>query len=350
MLRILALTIIAFGASLQISLGQAVPSQAQPTPLRTTFPNAHGLSQDYRVGSGDTLEIQVVDAPDLNQTLKVSTTGEINFLSLGAVSVKDLTAAEIETKIGSALKERKLVQDPQILAYIKGYQAKRIYLIGELAFPGEFVMSQNLTVMDAILLAGGLGASPVHYGYLHRHTSKGESVPPPENIVAKPETPRQGTDIYKIDLMPLLKGKSPEPDLLLKEGDYLIIPRRDSDLFFVLGEVTNPYNYAYPEGRVLTLSQAIAQAGGPTTAAKASKVVISRKDENGNRSEMYADFSAILMGKQKDIEIRPNDIVFVPSGKLTMIKEQYITTTDLFAEGTAFRIGRYYQMQAAQQR
>jgi polysaccharide biosynthesis/export protein len=344
MLRLIGVIVVTLCVSPQLILSQTAPAQARQTMLRTAFPNARGLSQDYRVGPGDILEIQVVNTTDLNQTVKVTSAGEINFLSVGTIPVQDLTAAEVEVKIASALKERKLVQEPQVLVYIREYQAKRIYLVGEFASPGEFVMSQNLTVMDAILLAGGLGANPPSYGFMHRNSSRREVGPPPATAIANPEAPRAGMDIFKIDLTPILEGKAPEPNLELKEGDCLIAPTRQLEYFFVLGEVHFPLNYEFPQNQVVRISDAIARAGGPTVVAKASKVVLSRVNAEGKRQETKVNLEAILLGKQKDVEIRPNDIIYIPSTKLGMIREQYITYSQIIANSMSFRVGRYYQM------
>ena len=324
-----------------------VLGQAPRAPIRPSFSSIRGSSQDYRLGVGDTLEVQVVDAVELNQTVRVSGTGEVNFLGVGPIRIAGLTAAEVENKIASALAEKKLVRQPQVLVFISEYRAKRIYLSGELVLPGEVVMSQRLTVMDAILIAGGLGLYPARYAYLHRHvSSKPDTGPPTASLIAKPDAPREGTEILKIDLQPVLEGKSPEPDRILEEGDYLIVPRREVEFYFVLGEVVNPLNYSYPEAQRLMVSQAIARAGGPLMAAKSNKITIVRDDHTGKQKEIPVDFNAIMKGEKPDIEVLPNDVVFIPSSKRTIIKEDYITKTDLMLEGTAFRVGRYYQMPA----
>ena len=344
MLRLAGVVILGFCVLPAILWSQAVPSQPQSSGLRTTFPNVRGLSQDYRIGAGDALEIQVVDTPELNQTLTVSAAGGINFLGLGAIPVLDLTAAELETRIAAALKLKKLVKEPQVLVFIKEYRAKRIFLMGEFASPGEFVMSQNLTVMDAILLAGGLGPSPDDHAYLHRHFVIGNDKPPSAALIANPEVAQEGTEIIKINLKPMLEGRAPEPDPLLKEGDFLIVSRKLVDSFYVLGDVTNPSNFDIPEGQTITVSRAIAQAGGPTFTAKPSNTIIARRSPGGTRQDIKVDYSAILKGKKPDIAVKPNDVIYVPSGKLPMLREQYVTRSNLYVEGTVFRIGRYYQL------
>jgi polysaccharide export outer membrane protein len=303
------------------------------------------VSQDYRVGVGDTLEIQVVDAAELTQTLRVSAAGDINFLPVGATPVAGLTAAEVEAGIGSALQGKRLLRNPQVLVFIKAYQAKRIYVMGEVVFPGELIMSQNLTVMDAILLAGGLSSFSARYGYLHRHVSKrSETGPPPTNVIAEPEAPREGTEIFKIDLQPFQEGKVPEPDLTLQQGDYLIVPARIVESVYVLGAVKQPFHYDFPTGQTLMVSQAISLARGPDETAKPSKTIIVRKDKKGKQQQINVDFPAIIKGEKPDIEVLPDDIVYVPRSKVAIIREGYVAQSDLFAEGVVYKIGRYYQL------
>ena len=54
--------------------------------------------EDYRVGVGDTLEIEVVDVLDLSQTLQVSASGKIDLHPVGDIPVEGLTAIELEAR------------------------------------------------------------------------------------------------------------------------------------------------------------------------------------------------------------------------------------------------------------
>jgi polysaccharide export outer membrane protein len=322
---------------------EQTPSQARIMPAAVN--NARGLSQDYRVGIGDTLEIQVIEADTLNQMLRVSSAGDINFLPVGPIHVLDLSAAELEAKIASVLQEAKLIQKPEVLVFVQDYQAKRIYASGELARPGEFVMSQNMTVLDAILLAGGVTSIAAPHAYLHRRTSDaGASGPPPPNALQQPDTPREGTEIVKVDLQPMLDGGIPEPDLTLRHGDALIVPRRHVNFFYVLGAVMRPLNYVYPFGRTLMASQALAGAGGPTKTARMSEGIVARYAKDGKREEMKVDFAAILEGRQPDFPVQPNDIIFIPGSMIKEIGEGFVFAANAMIEGTAFRIGRSYQL------
>ncbi|NWG13820.1 MAG: polysaccharide biosynthesis/export family protein [Acidobacteria bacterium] len=300
---------------------------------------------DYRVGAGDTLEIEVVEHPELSQTLKVSSSGKINLLPVGEIHVEDLTANELETRIAAILEQKDLLRRPEVLVYVRDYQAKRVYLSGEFVRPGEFIMSQHLTVSDAIFLAGGLGLYPDRYGYLHRRLSKGDPPGPPSaSIIERPEVPREGTEIVKIDLQPLQEGRTPEPDPPLRGGDYLIVPRRQVEFYFVLGEVLRPLNYPLPDGQPLFISRAISSAGGPTPTAKMSNGLLIRTDKQGKRQEIKIDYAAVLSGRQKDFEVQPNDIIFIPGSKIRTITEGFVQAASGSVLVAALRAERAYRI------
>jgi len=342
MRQVLALTVMVSISLAQLGLGQGM---APPAQSRQADSSVRGLSLDYRIGAGDTIDIEVVGIAELRQTLRIPSSGEINFHPVGAINVENLTSEEAEDKIASVLEQRGLIRKAQVLIYIQEYEAKRIYVTGEFLHPGEFVMSQHLTVMDAVLLAGGLNPFADGHAYLHRIT-EGErrNEPPSPEVIKQPDTPREGTEVFTIDLEPLKDGRVPAPDMTLRQGDYLIVPRRQVDFYFVLGEVNLPLNYILPTGKKFMVSQAIAGAGGPTKTAKISQGILQRYDQQGNRQEMKMDFGAILTGKQPDIEVRPNDVIFIPGSTIKEISEGFLWAANAMIAGTAFRVGRRYQL------
>ena len=201
---------------------------------------------------------------------------------------------------------------------------KSISLIGEVDYPGVFIMSEPLTLRDAILLAGGLKYSSARYGYLHRRVTEGEAEQDPNpvdqtNIMDKPETPLPGTKIIKIDLQPMKNGHIPEPNLLMEAGDVLFIPRRAIQNFYVIGDVIKPGAYEIPSGQTVLASHAISCAGGPTKTARMSKGILIRRDQKGELTEKKVDYGAILKGEQEDFEVFPDDIIFIPGAQPKII-------------------------------
>jgi protein involved in polysaccharide export with SLBB domain len=276
------------------------------------------LSSEYVLGDGDSLDIKIVGGGALNdslQSLTISNSGEISIPHLGSIQAAGLTSAELEEKIVSLFVEKKLLKSPEVLAYITDYKAKPFFITGEVDNPGEYIMSQELTLMEGILMAGGIDPGADSFAYLHRRKSSKEAPVEPAHAVQNPEVGAVGVEVTKIDLRPLKKGGVPKPDILLQKGDVLVIPKSKDMRFYVVGDVRSPgfLEIPPPAERRLLVSQAIAKAGGPGRTAKMSKGILVRYNEpDGSREERKVDFAAILKGKQPDFEIRPNDIIFIP--------------------------------------
>jgi protein involved in polysaccharide export with SLBB domain len=275
------------------------------------------VSSEYTLGDGDKLNIQIVNGGALNDALSgitIGAAGTISIPYLGNVQAAGLTSGELEAKIGELLAERQLLKNPEVLVYITDYKAKPFFVMGEVDNPGEYMMSQEITLMEAILLAGGIDPTAGSEAFLYRRRTPPGPGDPALRVPANPEVAEPGVEITKIDIRPLKLGGVPNPDIPIRKGDLLLVPKSKDTRFFVIGDVRAPgvQTIPRPVERIMFVSQAIAQAGGPNRTAKMSEGILVRYDEKGQREEMKVDFLAILKRKQPDIEIRPNDIIFIP--------------------------------------
>ncbi len=286
---------------------------------------------DYRLGAGDVIRIEIVGNEALSQPLEqltITRSGMITIPFLGAVKVEGRTASELEEEIRTLLKARQLIRDPETLVYIIDYQAKPFYIVGEIDNPGEYVMSQQMSLTEALLMAGGMEQTGAvdsvagRYGFLHRRILNDAPEWHPETVVSNPEIPRPGMEVIKIDLEPLRTGGILTPDIVLRRGDVFVVPKRVVEHFYVVGDLRRPgpYEIPGPASRSLLLTQAIAQAGGANPTAKLNKGTVVRYDSNGKRVAMKFNFKAVLKGMQKDIRIRGNDIVFIPGSNMKTIQ------------------------------
>ena len=315
----------------------AAPATAAPqTPGSPAFVNLSGFSNDYQVGAGDVLDIQVLGHPEMAHGLRVSNSGEISFPMLGLIPVGDLTIFDIEAAIASRLQQKQLMQQPEVMVTVREYHAKPIYVSGAVVNPGEFIMSEELTVADAILLAGGLQFNAADEGLVHRRV-------PAASETATLST-SGGIEVIKVNLTPLKEGRFLEDALPLRRGDVVIVPEQYMNAFYVVGEVTDPRNFFYQPTRTLMASQAISWAGGPTRTAKMSDGMLVRYDEQGKREELKVDYAAILKGNQPDFAVRPNDIIFIPGSRVKTIGHGLLLLTDTMVMSTSFRVARSYQM------
>ena len=236
-----------------------------------------GESADYRIGAGDLLDLEVVGLDNFAQSVRVGNAGEISLPFIGTLTAAELTATELENTIADKLRERKLIKHPEVLVSVVEYKAKPVYVLGEVDRPGQYMMTQQLYLMDALLLAGGLDFTADRYGYLQRRGETQAPLPPStEKIDPGSVRTTPGTEVIKIDLEPLKEGRLLVPNPALRSGDVILIPERKVELCYVVGDVGRPGAFEIPEEHKLRVTQAIASAGGPTKTAKMSDGILVR--------------------------------------------------------------------------
>jgi polysaccharide export outer membrane protein len=271
-----------------------------------------GINGDYQMGRGDELEIIIPGFSTTTISVKVSNAGAITIPLLGTLQVTNLTAEQLEQQLVSLLKSKALIKDPEVLVHVAEHQARPIYVIGDVDYPGQYMMSQQLTLMEAILMAGGIDSPADRYGFLQRRISDDGPERPSEGMLLAPDVAAPGREVVKIDLEPLKQGAVLDPDIPLRAGDIFVVPRRKSQTVYVLGDVGKAGPVEIPPGPGLRVSQTIATAGGPTKTAKMSKGVLLRQDASGARQERSVNFEAVLQGKEADFVVEPNDVIFIP--------------------------------------
>ncbi|MBD3271048.1 MAG: hypothetical protein GF384_00755 [Elusimicrobia bacterium] len=107
--------------------------------------------QEYRLGPEDVLKISVYREDELNRIVQISSDGSISFPLLGKLDVSGLTVAELEKKLTQGLSE--YIINPQVTVFIQEYTM--ITVTGEVKNPGSYPLRGELTVLEAIGLAGG---------------------------------------------------------------------------------------------------------------------------------------------------------------------------------------------------
>ncbi|HSQ24248.1 MAG TPA: SLBB domain-containing protein, partial [Pyrinomonadaceae bacterium] len=94
----------------------------------------------------------------------------------------------------------------------------------------------------------------------------------------------------------------------VEPGDIVTVP--EAEQVYVVGNVYSPKSL--PLREPITVSRAIAMAGGPLRDSKTDKVRIVRQVGGGGQSEIFVNLNAIAQKKAEDLQLQPNDIVEVP--------------------------------------
>jgi len=125
----------------------AVRRVAQVVPVAVAFEDG-----PYTLDSGDRLRIVVFGQDAISNNYTVDAQGQISVPLVGAIEARGLTTAQLTNTIAGRLKSG-FVRDPSVAVEIETYRP--FFVLGEVTFPGQYPYVPNMTVENAIAIAGG---------------------------------------------------------------------------------------------------------------------------------------------------------------------------------------------------
>jgi polysaccharide biosynthesis/export protein len=171
-IRLLRTSLTLAGLTVALAAGALVPSAAfaqgprgtvvtpqrdtTKPPAATTGTPAAGPAwneQEYRLGAGDKLRIEVYGQQQLSQSLQVRPDGKITLPLIGDMHANGRTSIELRDTLTSALKE--YVNNPVVTVIVQEATSAQIFVIGEVTSPGTQVLTGPMTVLQALAQAGG---------------------------------------------------------------------------------------------------------------------------------------------------------------------------------------------------
>lgn len=269
------------------------PAIMDIAPVR--IPAAESISTDpvYRVGSGDALHINVYGEAGLDD-LNVAVDGEgyIQLPFVERVQVAGQSTADIQRDLKARFARQ--FRDPWVVVNIAEHRSRPIYLLGAFNKPGVVYLSGPTNLLQIVSMGSGLGDQ----AYL-----RGARL-------------WRGGEIAPVDLNALLDRGSAAHNAYLQAGDSIYVPRRSDRKAYVLGAVERPG--AVPlTSAPMTLLKALTQVGGPqTSAALLSQVRVIRTHSAIEGELILVNARDMLRGTAPDLELQPDDIVYVPDNWL----------------------------------
>lgn len=130
------------------------PTTPAAAPARAVRAAGPWNEQEYRLGPGDKLRVEVYREAQLSQSLQVRPDGRITLPLIGDVPATGKTPGELRESITTSLKE--YVTNPVVTVIVQEAIAAQVYVIGEVSAPGAQVMQGPLTALQALAQAGGL--------------------------------------------------------------------------------------------------------------------------------------------------------------------------------------------------
>ena len=110
---------------------------------------------EYRLGPGDKLRVEVYREAQLSQSLQVRPDGKITLPLIGDYMAAGKTPIELRDALAASFKE--YVTNPVVTVIVVEATAAQVYVIGEVSNPGTLVMQGPMTVLQALARVGGLG-------------------------------------------------------------------------------------------------------------------------------------------------------------------------------------------------
>jgi polysaccharide export outer membrane protein len=262
---------------------------------RVAKPGVHPMQAGTPLLQGLTLAGGVAPGADLSSAYVIRGNEKISVDLRKLIQSGDL-------RQNIALKTDDTIVVPEIETATNEVGASQIYLLGKFAKPGIYPIKQELPVLHALFLAGGIapGADP-RKAFLVR-----------------------GSTRSPVDLDRLIQEGDLSQNLTLKAGDTLTIPGGfeiqsgqttqviDSGAVYVMGEVRRPG--PYPRADALTVLKLMALAGGFTDYAAPNRTTLIRQ-EGAKKVEKRVNIKDIMSdpASHEDLQLKGGDVLVVPA-------------------------------------
>lgn len=290
-------------------------ASAQPeinnTQQTTTTAASNGVASKrspedrYRIGPGDVLDIRVFNKPQFSRdSVRVDGRGMIRMpLIEGEIQAACRTEEELAKEITTNYLE--YLQNPQVDVFIRDYQSQLVSVLGSVRTPTRFQLQRRVRLLELLSHAGGPSDNAgrtiqvVHTG-----------TPSMCETSAQPEAEESTTSVLdNYTLSETLKGEA-AANPYVRPGDVISVS--EAEQAFIVGNVLRPS--VIPLKERITVSRAIAMAGGTMPDTKSDRVRIVRQPPGStNKTEIFVDLKAIDKQKSEDIVLQAGDIVDVPT-------------------------------------
>lgn len=260
------------------------------------------MDSRYRIGPGDVLEVRVSRAPELSRDgVRVDQRGMIRMpMWNDDVPAACLTEGELAAAIAKIYLKYKTA--PHVDVFVKEFQSQPVAVTGAVKSASNFKLQRQVRLLELLSFAGGPSDAAgqtvqvVHAG--------GPNLCDKRSDAGAHEL--GGLVSYKLE--ETLRGV-PDANPYIRPGD--IVRVLEADQVFVVGNVLRPT--IIPLKEPITVSQAIAYAGGTAPSTKKDKVRIIRQTPGSTtKQELFIDLGAIEKRKAEDVALLANDIVDVP--------------------------------------
>lgn len=265
-----------------------------------------GAPPDYTLGIDDQVVIHVVDLPDIpDKPFRVDPSGNVDLPLLGLVHAAGLTPDQFKAAVRSAA--GKYISDPQVSVNVSQYESQTVSVVGAVNKPGVHPLAGPKRLIEILSDAGGLRPDAGAEIRITREIAEG-AIPLPD---ARKDLSGDFT-VAVLDTDKLMNAGIPRENIYVRPHDVISVAR--ADLIYVLGEVKKAGGFPVLSRESVTVLKAVSLAEGMehTAAGKNARILRAAVD-GGPKTEIPVNVDKILAGKDPDVELKANDILFIPN-------------------------------------
>jgi polysaccharide biosynthesis/export protein len=182
------------------ALAPSAKAAPPPPPARAALPDA-----GYTVKPGDILAVSVWKEPDLQGPVLVRPDGAFSFPLAGQMDARGKTVQELQQMVTERLK--KFISDPVVTVSIQEIKGNKVYVIGQVNKPGDFIVNPRVDVMQALSMAGGTTPfAALGDIMILRRTDGGQ---------------QQALPFHYTDV---IRGRNLDQNITLQAGDVVVVP------------------------------------------------------------------------------------------------------------------------------
>ena len=189
-------------------MGAALPQESNATEAILAVPPPDGwrpvVDPGYRLGAEDVMLVSVWKDEHLTREVVVRPDGMFSFPLVGDIQAEERTVEEIRAELVKRL--TKYIPNPNVSVAVMKVLSYKVYVVGRVNKPGEYVIGHYTDVLQALSLAGGLTPFAA------------------ENDIKVIRRVRGQQQVFLFRYGDVRRGQDLEQNILLQRGDSVMVP------------------------------------------------------------------------------------------------------------------------------
>jgi polysaccharide export outer membrane protein len=251
-----------------------------------------------KLGPGDVIAISVYDSPELTRNVRVDAEGKIRLPMVRQhIQAAGLIPDEIEKAIAAALIDEQVLVSPIVTVTVVEQHSRPITVLGAVRGPTTFEATGNVTLLEAIMRAGGIA------------NTAGAEI-----LVTHPAARGDDQSIPLTERFPvhsLMDVSSPISNVKLEGGETIRVP--EAGQVWVVGNVKRPGPFQITNDSESSVIKAMALSGGLDSYSSGTAYIYRTDGNTGRENEIPIPIKKIVARKSPDVPLYGNDMLYVPS-------------------------------------